>query len=120
MKVHRNGQGTLQSVPWRALLLVKTQDGIGNPREMCLWVTPHVMTFTRLMYRINLSLSGRSVTERSIRVVLILKRIDDCYVQQIRWKGGSTRLVRGMSGRYKFLWKCPKGICALGDIFSRG
>ena len=42
-----------------------------------------------------------------------------CCVQKTRWKGGSTRIVRGKTAGYKFLWQgCPEGIHGVGVLVS--
>ena len=62
-----------------------------------------------------------SMTGKSSEVVKVLERwrVDVCSVQETQWKGGSTKMVRGKSARYKFLWQgCPKGIHGVGVLVS--
>ena len=46
-----------------------------------------------------------SMTGKSSEVVEVLERqiVDVCCVQETRWKGGGTKMVRGKSAQYKFL-----------------
>mgnify|MGYP007071599789 CR=1 FL=1 len=126
MAVHRNGQDTAQSIPWGSPSpLVKTQDGEpernvvgGNPTYdgNCTLDVPRGPRLIRFG-----SWNVGSMTGRSSEVVEVLerRRVDVCCVQETRWKGGSTRMVSGKSGRYKFLWQgCPEGIHGVGVLVS--
>ena len=36
--------------------------------------------------------------------VLTKRKIDVCFVQEVRWKGASAKIVTGKDTEYKFIW----------------
>ena len=61
------------------------------------------------------------MTGKSSEVVELLERwtVDVCCVQETQWRRGSTKMVRGKSAQYKFLWQGhPDGIHDVGVLVS--
>ena len=58
---------------------------------------------------------------RSGEVVDALHRrhIDFCCAQEMRWKGGSARMLGAIGRRYKFFWQgCNKGTADVGVFIA--
>jgi exonuclease III len=62
-----------------------------------------------------------SMSGRSMEVVDMMERrkVDVCCLQETRWKGGSSRMLEGRNGHYKFFWQgCNGGESGVGILIS--
>ena len=120
------GRGTAQSTPWGSPSpLVKAKggehDGYGNGRRNPFYdgEKPEVLRHSRHVSFGTWNVG--SMTGRSEEVVDVLRRrrVDVCCLQETRWKGGGTKLIKGDGKKYRFSWQgCGEGIGGVGVLLS--
>ena len=52
------------------------------------------------------SLNVGTMRGRASEVVETMSRrnVDACYIQEVRWRGASTRMIQGKDSQYKMFW----------------